>query len=127
MGSQTDDAEGTPDVGASEDTVDTEPLTEAPVEAIPSSRISRLWIRILPAIVVLAVILVFVFQNTEDVKVRLFTFARSMPLSVALLGAAALGALLVLALGSARIFQLRKQVRRANKDSRVNRSTRRGR
>jgi uncharacterized integral membrane protein len=60
----------------------------------------------------LVVILVFVFQNPKDVKVSLFIFSGTLPLSVALLGAVILGALMALALGSVRIFQLRKQVRR---------------
>ncbi|MBW4029082.1 MAG: LapA family protein [Acidobacteria bacterium] len=66
----------------------------------------------LPVLVVLIIILVFVFQNPEDVKVRLFTLSGTLPLSVALLGAVILGALMVLALGSVRIFQLRRQFRR---------------
>lgn len=65
----------------------------------------------LPGLVVLAVILVFVFQNHKDVKVSFFTLSGRLPLSVALLGTAALGALLMLALGSVRIFQLRRQLR----------------
>lgn len=81
-------------------------------EAIPSTRTSRAWIRILPALLILAVILVFVLQNPKDVKVSLFTFSGTLPLSVALLGAVVLGALMVLALGSVRIFQLRRQVHR---------------
>ena len=46
-----------------------------PPEAIHSTRTSRAWIRLLPALVVLVVILVFVFQNPKDVKVSLFTFS----------------------------------------------------
>ena len=68
-------------------------------------------------LVVLIVILVFVFQNPKDVKVSLFTFSGTLPLSVALLGAVILGALMTLALGSVRILQLRKQVRRKLGDS----------
>ncbi len=91
---------------------------EAEVEPIATSkmilstRTSRAWIRLLPALVVLVVILVFVFQNPKDVKVSLFTFSGTLPLSVALLGAVVLGALMTLALGSIRIFQLRRQVHR---------------
>jgi uncharacterized integral membrane protein len=80
-------------------------------EVIASTRTSRAWIRLLPFLLVLVVILVFVFQNPKDVRVRLFTFSGTLPLSVALLGAVVLGALMVLALGSVRILQLRKQVR----------------
>jgi uncharacterized integral membrane protein len=81
-------------------------------EVILSTRTSRAWIRLLPVLVVLVVILVFVFQNPKDVKVSLFTFSGTLPLSVALLGAVILGALMALALGSVRIFQLRRQVHR---------------
>lgn len=106
---------------------DNEPLAnpdqaDVPVEAevepvansdvILSTRTSRAWIRLLPALVILVVILVFVFQNPKDVKVSLFTFSGTLPLSVALLGAVVLGALMTLALGSVRIFQLRRQVHR---------------
>src|SRR5579863_3021598 len=91
--------------------VDSAPETEA-VEsgpepssggAIRSTRTSRAWIRLLPALVVLVIILVFVFQNPKDVKVSLFTFSGTFPLSVALRGAVILGALMALTLGSLRI------------------------
>jgi len=89
----------------------------APIEAIRSTRTSKAWIRLLPLLVVLIVILVFVFQNPKDVKVSFFTSSGTLPLSVALIGAVILGALMTLALGSVRIFQLRKQVRRKSGDS----------
>jgi len=82
---------------------------------IASTRTSRAWIRVLPALVVLVVILVFVLQNPKDVRVSLFTISGTLPLSVALIGAIILGALMVLALGSVRILQLRRQVRRNKK------------
>lgn len=79
-------------------------------EVISSTRSSRAWVRLLPLLIVLVVILVFVFQNPKDVKVSIFTFSGTLPLSVALLGAVILGALMTLALGSVRIIQLRRQV-----------------
>ena len=96
--------------------VDDEPIT--PSEVIASTRTSRAWLLLLPVLVVLVVILVFVFQNPKDVKVSFFTFSGTLPLSVALLGAVVLGALMVLALGSVRILQLRKQVHRTTRKSR---------
>ncbi len=92
--------------------VEVEVEPRATSEVIVSTRTSRAWIGLLPVLVVLVVILVFVFQNPEDVKVSFFTFSGTLPLSVAILGAVILGALMVLALGSVRIFQLRRQVRR---------------
>jgi uncharacterized integral membrane protein len=84
--------------------------TSIAAEGIASTRASRAWTRVLPGLVVLAVILVFVFQNHKDVKVSFFTLSGTLPLSVALLGTAALGALVMLALGSVRILQLRRQL-----------------
>jgi uncharacterized integral membrane protein len=94
---------------------DVPPAEESPTgpaaEGIGSTRASRAWFRVLPGLVVLAVILVFVFQNRKDVKVSFFNLSGRLPLSVALLGTAALGALVMLALGSVRILQLRRQLR----------------
>ena len=108
------------------DVIETNDLDRAPVatsEAIASTRASRAWIRVLPALVVLAIILVFVFQNRQNVKISFFAWSGSTPLAIGLLGAAALGALLVLALGSVRIIQLRRQVRRQKRgDERHRRS-----
>jgi uncharacterized integral membrane protein len=114
MGDQPDQRDEAPPVTPTEENVpgETGVATSHPSEDIRSTRTSRAWIRLLPALVVLVVILVFVFQNPKDVKVSLFTFSGTFPLSVALLGAVILGALMALALGSLRIFQLRRQVRR---------------
>lgn len=101
---------GNPEQGDVPVEAEVEPTVASQV--ILSTRTSRAWIRLLPALVVLVVILVFVFQNPKDVKVSLFTFSGTLPLSVALLGAVVLGALMTLALGSVRIFQLRRQVHR---------------
>src|SRR5487761_545288 len=119
MGNQLDDEENSPLANPEQGDVPVEAGVEpgATSQVIMSTRTSRAWIRLLPVLVVSVVILVFVFQNPKDVKVSIFTFSGTLPLSVALLGAVILGALLVLALGSVRIFQLRKQVRRNLGDS----------
>jgi uncharacterized integral membrane protein len=119
MGNQPDDEDNAPLANPEQGDIPVEAGVEPGVtsEAILSTRTSRAWIRLLPVLVVLVVILVFVFQNPKDVKVSLFTFSGSLPLSVALLGAVILGALMALALGSVRIFQLRKQVHRKLGDS----------
>jgi len=119
MGIQADGEDGAPSSDSEQGELPAargEPL-EATSKAIPSTRISRAWIRVFPALVILAVILAFVFQNTKDVRVSFLTFSGTLPLSASLLSAAALGALMVLALGSVRIFQLRKQVHRQSRKS----------
>ena len=49
-------------------------------------------------------------ENLRSTKVTFLGFSGTLPLALALLAAAALGALLVLALGSVRIVQLRKVI-----------------
>ena len=84
-------------------------------EPIASTRASRAWVRVLPALIVLAILLIFVFQNRKDVKISFFGWSGMLPLAVALLASAALGMLVLLALGSVRMLQLRRQVRRKKK------------
>jgi uncharacterized integral membrane protein len=127
MDNQPDDQDAPPRVISEDERPSNESeLAPATEEPIRSTRTSRAWIRLLPALVVLVVILVFVFQNPKDVKVSLFTFSGTFPLSVALLGAVILGALMALALGSLRIVQLRRQVRRKGSAIRGTRPSRHG-
>lgn len=87
-----------------------EPAPLPQIRGLPSTRASRAWIRVLPAVVLAAIMLVFIFQNLRRTKLSFFTASGTVPLALALLAAAALGGLLVLALGSIRIFQLRKVI-----------------
>jgi uncharacterized integral membrane protein len=83
-----------------------------PREGIPSTRAGRIWMRVLPSLVILAIVLVFVVQNRQDARISFFTASGRLPLAVALLGAFALGAAAVLLVGSIRILQLRKLMQR---------------
>lgn len=88
------------------------PAPETP-KGVVSTRASRAWVKVLPALLVLAVILLFVFQNSQSAKVSFATASGRLPLAIALLAAAALGGVFVLALGSIRILQLRKTIHRS--------------
>jgi uncharacterized integral membrane protein len=66
-----------------------------------------------------AAILLFVLQNLRSSKVSFVSLSGTLPLGVALLVAVALGALLVLAVGSVRILQLRKLVHRHQREARA--------
>lgn len=79
---------------------------------VPITRAGRTWIALIVGLVALVLILVFILQNLDSVKVTFFTASGSFPLAVALLFAAVLGAATVLLIGSIRIVQLRHQVRR---------------
>ena len=60
----------------------------------------------------LIVLLVFILENTQSVKISFFGASGHLPLGVALLLAAIGGALLLGIIGAARIVQLRRHVRR---------------
>ena len=114
--------DGEDEVAANEHDVDQLPAPPTPPdegpEPIPSTRASRAWVRVLPALIVLAILLIFIFQNRQDVKISFFGWSGSLPLAIALLASAALGVLVLLILGSVRMLQLRREVRRRKKAER---------
>jgi uncharacterized integral membrane protein len=63
----------------------------------------------------LVALLVFIFQNLQDVRVSFVTLHASFPLALSLLCAAVASALVVLLLGVARMIQLRRVARRHRK------------
>ena len=80
--------------------------------AVPKSRAGRAWQRVIPALLVTAVMVIFVVQNLHKTKISFLTFSGRFPVALALLVAAALGALVVFLLGTVRIAQFRKAFRR---------------
>src|ERR1039458_7347830 len=74
------------------------------------TRISAAWIWVIAGAVVLALLLVFILQNTRSVKVSFFTANGTLPLGVALLLATIGGLLLAGVVASLRIWQLRHRL-----------------
>jgi uncharacterized integral membrane protein len=91
-----------------------EPATTTSAEAskLPHTRTALAFKSLLAGAVVLILLLVFILENTESVKISYFGAGFHLPLGVALLLAAIGGALLMGILGTARIVQLRRRVRR---------------
>ncbi|CAO5165906.1 lipopolysaccharide assembly protein A [Frankia sp. AiPs1] len=79
---------------------------------IPVTRTSRVWTTLVLFALVLIVLLIFILQNLDDVKVSFLGAHGTMPLAVAMLFAAVAGALLVAIPGVGRMIQLRRTVRR---------------
>ena len=82
----------------------------APRNPTGRTRLSGMWVGVIAGVVVLALLLVFILQNTKSVKVSYFVVHGTMPLGVALLLAAVGGVLLAGAVGSLRIWQLRHRL-----------------
>jgi uncharacterized integral membrane protein len=96
-----------------EEQVETE--TEPPPGRDPlrASRTSRSWVSLTALVVVLILLVVFIAQNTQRVRVSFLGWDGHPPLSVALLVAAIGGATLVIIVGTLRIWQVRRRVRRS--------------
>jgi uncharacterized integral membrane protein len=92
------------------------PTVAPPPPAIPISvepavkftRAGALWTALFVGFLVLIVLLIFVAQNIDSVPLHLFGWSWSVPLGIAILLAAVGGGLLTVAVGTARILQLRR-------------------
>jgi uncharacterized integral membrane protein len=97
--------------------MDGQPAQDArPGQPFPGERRTRLsgaWTALIVGIVALLVILVFILQNLQGVELQFLVFHGHLPLALALLFAAILGAVIVLTFGGGRILQLRLVARRA--------------
>ena len=86
---------------------------------IEPTRTSMVWTMVGVGVVLLVAILVFILQNGQRARVRFLMANGTLPLGVALLFAALLGALLVLVAGAARVLQLRVVARRHRRADQV--------
>ena len=82
-------------------------------DPLRASRTSRSWLSLTALVVVLILLVVFIAQNTQQVEVSFLGWDGHPPLSVALLVAALAGATLSVIVGTLRIWQVRRRVRRA--------------
>ena len=97
-----------------------EPEMAAPADAEPTlaehtiepTRTSMVWTMVGIGVILLVAILVFILQNSQRIRMRFLMVDGTLPLGVALLFAALLGAMLVLTAGAARVLQLRVVARR---------------
>lgn len=83
-----------------------------PPSAGPPTRTSAAFKSLVAAAIVLVLLLVFILENTQSVKIGYFGASAHVPLGVALLLAAAGGALLIAVVGTVRITQLRRYSKR---------------
>jgi uncharacterized integral membrane protein len=83
-----------------------------PQHVVRRTRISGIWMASVLFAVVLVLLLIFILDNGQRVKISYFGAHGHLPLGVALLFAAVLGILLVVIPGTGRIIQLRIVARR---------------
>lgn len=79
---------------------------------VPRTRTGAAWVAICAATLIAVALIVFLAQNTRTVEISFLGMTGSTSLAVALLIAAVGAVLLTVILGTARISQLRRHVRR---------------
>jgi len=90
----------------------TPPTTSVERDPQPRTRIEVTWVGIVVFAVLLVLLLIFILQNTESVRISYFGANGHLSLAVAMLFAAVAGVLLTALAGSLRIWQLRRHFRR---------------
>ena len=83
-----------------------------PESAVKFTRAAALWSALITGFVILIVLLVFIMQNTDDTTINFFGWEWNLPVGVAILLAAVCGGLLTVAVGTARIVQLRRAAKK---------------
>ena len=84
----------------------------APESAVQFTRAAALWSALIIGFLILILLLVFIMQNTDSTTINFFGWNWSLPLGVAILLAAVGGGLLTVAVGTARIVQLRRAAKK---------------
>ena len=92
------------------------PTVEVPVHSSPT-RASASWTAVVIGVVILILLVIFVAQNTEQSSVTFLWLHGRAPTAVVLLIAAIAGAVIVIAVGVARILQLRKEAKAVSADT----------
>jgi uncharacterized integral membrane protein len=111
---------GSPVRPASAESAPSPPASESPqVQAKPPrTRTSTAFSGFVAGAIVLILLLIFILENTQSVKISYFGASGHVALGVALLLAAVGGALLVGILGAARIAQVRRHATRHSRSER---------
>ncbi|PRI15071.1 LapA family protein [Mycobacterium shigaense] len=80
--------------------------------AIGFTRAGALWSALIAGFLILIVLLIFITQNTTSASFQFLVWRWSLPLGVAILLATVVGGLLTVAVGTARIIQLRRAAKK---------------
>ncbi len=99
-----------PDPAPQQEFVD--PPAKPSSDRLPRTRTGAVWFGICAAAVALVVLIVFLLQNTRSVEVTFLWMHSTVPLALALLVAGVGVAILAMAVGQARVSQLRRIARR---------------
>ena len=83
--------------------------------AARATNTGRIWIAVGIATILLILLIIFIAENSADVKISFLGAGGKISLALALLISAVVGALVAVLVGTARILELRREVRRTRK------------
>jgi lipopolysaccharide assembly protein A len=117
-----DEAAPAQEAGPSEPPSGSEQIrADAPVSAPPPhtpprvTLAGRVWAAIIIAVIVLVLLIIFIAENSQSVTISFLGATGHISLGLAMLIAALAGAVITLLVGTTRIFQLRREVRRQSR------------
>ena len=79
---------------------------------VKATRASAVWVALVVGVLVLVAILIFVAQNSAEVRINFLWMHGTLALGIALLISAILGIVLAIAVGTVRMLQLRRLAKR---------------
>ena len=91
--------------------------SQAPPSPPRATNAGRVWVAIAIATVLLILLIIFIAENSGSVTIAFLGAHGHISLALALLIAAVVGAVVTLLVGSARILQLRLEVRRGRRSA----------
>ncbi|MGQ4538592.1 LapA family protein [Dermabacteraceae bacterium P7074] len=92
------------------------PKPELELPTAPSGgRTAATWAALIVGAIVMILLLIFIVQNNTPATFTYFNYGFELPLGVAMLLAAIAGALVMALVGSVRMFQMRRQLRKIRK------------
>jgi putative membrane protein len=80
-------------------------------DPLRQSTVSSAWIGVVIVTLVLVLLVIFILQNRQSVKVSYFGFSGSIPLAAAMLISAVAALVIAAVAGTMRIWQIRRRVR----------------
>jgi len=104
-------SDGTATDVAPEETPATAPPTGSSAPPRPTAA-GRVWVALVVGVILVVLLIIFIAENSGAVTVSFLGAHGRISLGLAMLGAAVVGAVVTLLVGTTRILQLRREVRR---------------
>lgn len=92
------------------------PQKKAKPAKVKGSAAGAMWAGLIISALLLIILLVFILQNQQPAELNFFAWSWNFPIGIGMLFAAILGALITAVVGGLRMFDLRRQVKRAGLD-----------